>query len=244
MTPRGALSPVYRTRRAPPNEGEALEIAVGAILTQNTAWTNVERALRELHRARAMALGPLLRLPRRRLERLIRSSGYFRQKALKLRAFLSRLKERGGSLRRWLSGDLGAVRAELLGLYGIGPETADSILLYAGSRPAFVVDAYTLRIGGRLGWWLGADYPSAQSYLTRRLPRSVPVYEELHALLVALAKYYCRPEPLCGACPLASGCRRGKRRETASSAFARSLSRGAGSSSLARVTTKLTKLTN
>ncbi|MFA6003968.1 MAG: endonuclease III domain-containing protein, partial [Elusimicrobiota bacterium] len=110
-------------------------------------------------------------------------------------------------IRRWLAGDLAARRQELLGIFGIGPETADSILLYAGDRPAFVIDAYTLRIGKRLGWFRHSDYHRAQTYLTARLPHDHKLYNEFHALLVALAKAHCRVKPVCAGCPLAEDCR-------------------------------------
>lgn len=105
------------------------------------------------------------------------------------------------------------MRAELLATRGIGPETADSMLLYAGGRPVFVVDAYTRRIGGRVGW-LGAswEYDRVRAFFEDALPRSVPVYQEAHALFVALAKAHCRTKPVCEGCPLRSGCRAGGRR--------------------------------
>ena len=202
----GATRPRYhpgRYRR--PGDREAFEIAIGAILTQNTAWTNVERAIESLNRTGTMRPEALVAVPRRRLETLIRSSGYFRQKAERLKTFVAHLRRRGG-LRRWLSGPLPALRDELLSLSGVGPETADSILLYAGARPVFVVDAYTLRIGERLGWFRAATYESAQAMFVESLPRSVKVYQEAHALIVALGKLYCRKEPLCGHCPLAGDC--------------------------------------
>ncbi len=180
---------------------------MGAILTQNTNWTNVEKALGRLHEAGVRDLKDFLRLDRRRLERLIRSSGYFRQKARRLQGFLRHLDKKGGRVGRWLSGEPGARRRELLDLHGIGPETADSILLYAAGRPVFVVDAYTLRIGSRLGWWKTADYGLAQAYLTKRLSAQASVYGEFHALLVALAKGHCRKKPVCVGCPLQDVCR-------------------------------------
>ena len=208
--------PVYRPgRRSRPSEREAFEIAVGAILTQNTAWSNVERALEACHLDGGLSLSRLERASRGKLERLIRSSGYFRQKALKLRDFASALRERGGSLRRWLSGDPERVRDELLSVRGIGPETADSILLYAGGRDAFVIDAYTLRIGSRVGWFKpGTSYAVARANLSAALSPlgrgeggRAAVYQEFHAVLVHLAKLHCRTAPLCAACPLNEGCR-------------------------------------
>ncbi|MDE2237157.1 MAG: hypothetical protein KGK30_04660, partial [Elusimicrobia bacterium] len=153
------------------SERQRAEICVGAILTQNTAWGNVLRALENLRAADARDFKALLALPPRRLETLIRPSGYFRQKARKLRIFAERARERG-RLSRWLSRPLPELREELLGLWGVGPETADSILLYAGGRPAFVVDAYTLRLGRRLGWFAPrSGYAEAQDFFTRALAR-------------------------------------------------------------------------
>ena len=126
------------------------EVIVGAYLTQNTAWTNVERALANLRAARVLSVEGIRRLRQRRLERLIRPSGYFRQKARRLKTFVAFLdKEYGGSLDRLFSQTTEKLRAELLSLNGVGPETADSILLYAGNHPVFVVDAYTRRILAR-----------------------------------------------------------------------------------------------
>ena len=103
------------------------------------------------------------------------------------------------------------MREELLGLWGVGPETADSMLLYAAGRPAFVVDAYTLRIGSRLGWWRRASYGRAQARLIGALPEDPRLFNELHALFVRLAKAHCRPAPVCRGCPLRGVCRRGRK---------------------------------
>jgi endonuclease III related protein len=123
------------------------EVIVGAYLTQNTSWTNVERALANLRRERCLSVAGFRRLPLTRLQRLIRPSGYFRQKALRLKTFVKFLdKNYGGCLKKFLAQPTGRLRKELLNLNGVGPETADSILLYAGNHPVFVVDAYTRRI--------------------------------------------------------------------------------------------------
>jgi endonuclease-3 related protein len=123
------------------------EVILGAFLTQNTAWTNVEKAMAQLRRARALSLAGIRNTPLARLEQLIRSAGYFRQKAARLKNFVAYLDERyGGSLDRMFTRPTPDLRQELLALNGIGPETADSILLYAGNHPVFVVDAYTRRI--------------------------------------------------------------------------------------------------
>jgi len=209
-TPRGAEAPVYVPGRGPRiSERERAEICVGAVLTQNTNWSNAEKALAALHHADVWMLKDLEKLTPRSLAGLIRSSGYFRQKAKKLKAFAAHVASRGKTLARWLSEPLPELRRELLSLWGVGPETADSILLYAGGRPAFVVDAYTRRLAARLGWLRRPDYAAAQEYLVRRLPKSTRLYNEFHALVVKLAKEHCRAMPRCGGCPLQDGCRYG-----------------------------------
>lgn len=193
-------------------ESERVEICVGAILTQNTNWGNVEKALAGLLDAvPRLTWRALAALPPRRLEAAVRPSGYFRQKARKLRVLARAALARGATTRAWLSADVAVLREELLGLWGVGPETADSILLYAGERPAFVIDAYTRRIGERLGWWRSPSYDEARAFLVERLPRDRGVYAEFHALLVRLAKEHCRVRPSCGACPLRRSCAVGSR---------------------------------
>lgn len=181
-----------------------LEIIVGAILTQNTAWVNVEQAIANLRRARRLSLAGLRAVSDRELARLIRPSGYFNQKVKKLRAFLAWLdRTYGGSLARWRRAPTAQLREELLGVWGLGPETVDSILLYALDRPVFVVDAYTRRIFARHGFVAEAwDYHRVQDYFTRRLPADRAHYNEYHALIVNLGKEYCRPTPNCTECPL------------------------------------------
>jgi endonuclease-3 related protein len=128
------------------------EVIIGAYLTQNTAWTNVELALTNLRQANILNVAGIRRVPVSRLERLIRSSGYFRQKAARLKTFVAYLDQRyGGSLDQFFAQPTDALREELLALNGVGPETADSILLYAGNHPVFVVDAYTRRVLSRHG---------------------------------------------------------------------------------------------
>lgn len=181
------------------------EVIVGAILTQNTAWTNVERAITELRRARLLSPKAIEEVSLRRLARLIRSSGYFRQKAKKLKAFVHFLREDfDGSLNRMFRTPTAELRERLLSVHGIGRETADSILLYAGEHPVFVVDAYTHRILGRHGITDGKpDYEAVRALFEIGLPREAPLYNEFHALLVNVGKNWCRPrEPRCGDCPL------------------------------------------
>ncbi|MHB2025815.1 MAG: hypothetical protein ACYCPQ_04135 [Elusimicrobiota bacterium] len=203
--------PTYHPRRyGGLSDRERSEICMGAILTQNTNWANVEKALGSLHQAEIWTFKDVAKTPRGRLSKLIRSSGYFRQKSLKLMTFAAYLISRGQSLSAWLSRPSRELREELLSLWGIGPETADSILLYAGNHPVFVIDAYTLRIAGRIGWFLNFNYDKAASYFIQRLPKSPKIYNEFHALLVKLGKEYCRTDPVCQKCVLAEVCRYGK----------------------------------
>ncbi|MGO8704326.1 MAG: endonuclease III domain-containing protein [Candidatus Brocadiia bacterium] len=180
----------------------AFEMMVGAILTQNTNWGNVERAIANLKAAGVLHPRRLAELPPRRLAELIRPSGCFRVKAKRLREFA-----------RWLGrGPLSAgngrkrterLRRELLGVHGIGPETADSILLYALRRRKFVVDAYTRRFLARHDLMApGATYAEVQALFERSLPPSLRLYNEYHALIVRLGKEFCRTKPRCDRCPL------------------------------------------
>lgn len=186
--------------------GSPFEVIVGAILTQNTAWTNVERAIANLRRERLLTLKGIERTSNQRLAKLIRSSGYFRQKAIKLKAFVRFLQdEYGGSLKRMFVTPTEDLRKKLLAVHGIGPETADSILLYAGMHRVFVVDAYTRRILSRHGLANGKeDYDEIRVMFEDRLPRDVQLYNEFHALIVNTGKKWCRTKiPLCTECPLA-----------------------------------------
>lgn len=181
------------------------EVIVGAILTQNTAWANVEQAIGNLRRAGLLTPGAMERVSNARLARLVRPSGYFRQKAKKLKAFVRFLREcHDGSLVRMFRSSTAELREQLLAVHGIGPETADSILLYAGGHPVFVVDAYTHRILGRHQLTDGKpDYGAAQTLFETNLPRDAALYNEFHALLVNAGKNWCRKSrPRCGECPL------------------------------------------
>jgi len=185
------------------------EVAVGAILVQSVSWENTARAVRNLEDAGCLDPHRLDALSEEELARLIVPSLYFRQKAKKLKAFVRVLvEEHGGDLADMLSGATGDVRRKLLSIWGIGPETADSILLYAGGHPVFVVDAYTRRIFARLGVWdESVTYDEMQRYFHRHLPADVPLFNEYHALLVALGSRYCaKTQPRCGGCPLAAHC--------------------------------------
>jgi endonuclease-3 related protein len=208
------------------------EVIVGAYLTQNTNWTNVEKAMANLRRARALSLNAMRELPLTNLEELVRPSGYFRQKAKKLKTFIAFLDRKySGSLDRMFAQPTEKLRAELLELNGVGPETADSILLYAGNHPVFVVDAYTRRIlerhgiiaaktgyeeirslveqalsnaeAGSLRVKQGSDPRHPVSRMSRAARGALAQhYNELHALIVRVGNQLCRATPDCEGCPL------------------------------------------
>jgi endonuclease III related protein len=180
------------------------EVSVGAILTQNTAWQNVEMAIRQLTRARALSVARLDRISHRRLARLIKSAGYFNVKALRLKNFISFVAKRyRGSHAQMCRQRTARLRAGLLAVNGIGPETADSILLYAAERPVFVIDAYTRRILSRHGVLaFEKSYDDFQRLFTKNLPRDVALYNQYHAMFVKVGNQFCRSKPRCDACPL------------------------------------------
>jgi len=181
------------------------EVIVGAILTQATAWGNVERAIGNLRRGRLLSPQAIARVSAAQLQRHVRPAGYFRQKARKLKGFVRFLEQNfSGSLTRMLRTPTEQLRTMLLGVHGIGPETADSILLYAGKRPVFVVDGYTRRILARHGLASEkASYEELRAIFERNIPRDARRYNEYHALLVAVGKHWCRRQaPRCDVCPL------------------------------------------
>jgi len=181
------------------------EIIVGAILTQNTSWTNVEQAIANLRTAGLLSLRGIEAVSLRRLEKLVRPSGYFRQKSRKLKAFCAFVSnEYRGSLKRMFETPTMALREKLLGVFGIGPETADSILLYGGDHGVFVVDAYTRRILSRHGWiHEKTKYEDIRWMFERQFPGNAERFNEFHGLIVTAGKRFCRKqEPLCGECPL------------------------------------------
>jgi endonuclease-3 related protein len=184
------------------------EIIVGAILVQAVAWPNVERAIANLKGAGALTPAALHATPIDQLARLIRPARFYNAKARKIKAFVAHLHEGYGyELEGLLVKEPRALRRELLSIYGVGPETADSILLYAAGQPVFVVDAYTRRLLARLG--LVSDdvgYDELQGTFERHLPRRVALFQEYHALIVRHGKSICRREPLCPACPLLPMC--------------------------------------
>lgn len=186
------------------------EVCVGAILTQNTNWGNVEKALARLKSGGVTSPKKTLIIHNNHLKNFIRPSGYYSQKAHRLKAlaeYVSQFEREKDFLK-------GADRNDLLAIHGIGPETADSILLYAAGRKFFVVDAYTRRIFSRFGLiqekW---DYEKIRLLFEKNLPQDVNVYKEFHGLIVALAKSNCRKVPKCGNCPLSGPCRYSRRRK-------------------------------
>ena len=183
----------------------AEEVVVGAILTQNTAWSNVERAIENLKRADCLSWAGLRHISQQRLAGLIQPSGTYRVKAARLKAFVRVVwAEHNGSLGAMLDGDVEAARRRLLGIPGIGPETADAILLYAGGRLSFVVDTYTKRILRRHHLIdAGAGYETVRQLFHDAIKPQTRLYNEYHALLVAVGKKHCRARAVCDGCPLA-----------------------------------------
>lgn len=191
------------------------EVIVGAILTQNTAWANVEKAIGRLKQSGVLTPRRMREIPLRKLAALIRPSGYYNIKARRIKSFIRFLFETfDGNLNNMFSTETGVLRDMLLGVSGIGPETADSILLYAGNKPVFVVDAYTRRIFGRLGLVRGGEtYDDIQRFFMKHLPGDVQLYNDYHAQIVALGKDMCRPQPRCALCPIRTHrCREAKAR--------------------------------
>jgi len=184
------------------------EVVIGAFLTQNTAWRNVELAMAGLKQAIPLTPQALCDLSTQRLEELIRPAGFFRQKAQRLQLFSTYLLDRHqGDLAAMLSGPLPQVRDTLLRLKGVGPETADCILLYAAQRPSFVVDAYTRRLLKRLGLLTGDEsYAVIRALFMDHLPHQVDLFNAYHALIVEQCKIICRKRPLCESCPLRPQC--------------------------------------
>lgn len=190
------------------------EIAVGAILTQNTAWSNVEKAIARLKAAGALTPRAILDATDDDLHAYLRPSGYFRVKSDRVRSFCRHLVERyGGRMSRLAKRPLPALREELLEIHGIGPETADDILLYACDKPVFVIDAYTRRILKRHGFRMhDASYEDLRAWFESLLPSDLALYREYHALVVYTGKDFCRTRPKCEGCPLAPTLRAGEPR--------------------------------
>jgi endonuclease III related protein len=180
------------------------EIVIGAILTQNTNWSNVEKAIKNLKRAKVFTPGKLYEIDIKKLAELIKPSGYFNVKARRLKHFIEWLfLKYNGSLPKMFKQDYVRLREELLSINGIGRETADSILLYAARKPTFVIDAYTKRVLVRHEL-IPEDYgyEEMKAFFEESLPEDVSLYNEYHALLVRVGKYYCKPKEQCEECPL------------------------------------------
>ena len=187
---------------------DPFEIIVGAILTQSAAWSNVEKAIANLKVAKALSPEALRRLSLPEIADLIYSCGYYNAKALKLTFFAHWFGEYyGDNLARLFAGSVDHLRRQLLSVYGIGPETADSIILYAAHRPVFVIDAYTRRIINRFGLVPpGNSYTAYQQFFMDNLTADAQLFNEYHALLVCLGKNVCRSRPLCPQCCLNEMC--------------------------------------
>lgn len=184
------------------------EILVGAILTQNISWTNVEKAITNLSDKDILSLEGILKADIEDLALLIKPAGYYNQKSRYLKNMCQYISKNYGSLDLFLSQDIDFLRKELLNIKGIGPETADSIILYAAEKPVFVIDTYTKRIFSRLGLIRpNISYDKAQSLFMGNLPKDVMLFKEYHALIVRLGKDYCiNKKPHCQNCPVNSLC--------------------------------------
>lgn len=181
-----------------------LEIIAGALLTQNTNWANVEKALGNMRKGNITSVESIISAEKEMLAALIRPAGYYNQKAERLKILAETIVSYG-NVEGFLEG---ITREGLLKIKGIGPETADSILLYAAGRPFFVVDAYTRRVFSRLGMiGEGLEYEIIRAFFEENLERDPKVYSEFHALIVELAKRHCRKRPECKGCPLGQACR-------------------------------------
>ena len=167
------------------------EVIMGAILTQNTNWKNVEKAIKNLKERNLLNKEAIQNTPEKELASLIKPAGYYNQKAKKLKAFVK------------FEGEI--TRENLLNIWGIGPETVDSILLYAYNKPIFVIDAYTKRVINRLGY-KEQTYDELQTLFMENLPTDEKLFNEFHALLVQLGKNYCKTKPVCEKCPLRKEC--------------------------------------
>jgi endonuclease-3 related protein len=183
---------------------EPFEVIVGAILTQSAAWTNVEKTIKILKQAGALQPDALRKLPQEKLAELIHACGYYNVKARKLKAFVGWFGERyNDNLNKLFAEDTDELRKQLLGIYGVGEETADAILLYAGNKPVFVIDAYTRRIMGRAEITPQKDsYAGWQKLFMDNLKADVVLFNEYHGLLVKLGKEVCRTRPICRQCCL------------------------------------------
>ena len=188
------------------NEKQKLEICFGAILTQNTNWKNVEKAIIQLNKNQLIDINKIIKINNKKLAKIIKSSGYHNQKAKKLKNFCSFLfNNYDGNIKIFFKNDIVNLRNELLSINGIGPETADSIILYAAKKPIFVVDTYTKRIMNKISY-KEETYDELQNLFMNNLELNEKLFNEYHALLVELGKNICKTKPMCNKCPLNKMC--------------------------------------
>lgn len=197
------INPSYHNKTL--SEKQKLEICIGAILTQNTNWKNVEKAIIELNKNNLIDLKKLSTIKEIKLQSLIQSSGYFRQKTKKLKIFAKHVLANHKSLSKFFNQSKSNLRRELLSIWGIGPETADSMILYSAQKPIFVIDAYTKRIMSRINN-KEFTYEQLQNYFHETLPKKTKLFNEYHALFVEHAKNHCKVKPECENCPLRKNC--------------------------------------
>ncbi len=182
------------------------EVIAGAILAQNTNWKNVEKAIDNLKSAKLLDIEKIAHIRKERLEELIKPSGFYKQKAERLQLLCRFILHNYGSIENMFRESPDKIRKDMLGLKGIGHETADSILLYAGGLPFFVIDEYTRRIFRRIGFRVNENYEDIRKLFEKNIPKDVGIYKEYHALIVELAKEFCRKKPICMSCPLKIEC--------------------------------------
>lgn len=209
--------PIDKKYHEKTNSDPRFEIIIGTILTQNTAWSNVEKAIDNLKEKNLLNIKKISKIDIKNLTYLIKPSGYFNQKAQRLQDLALYIENNyHGNLDLFFNRELHEIRVELLSLNGVGPETADSILLYAGNLPIFVVDAYTKRICQRIPFQVDIIYSDIQNYFQSELSKVYEknklsnVYNELHAQIVILGKTYCKKNPNCNSCPIQKNCNFGK----------------------------------
>ena len=184
------------------------EVIAGAILTQQTAWKNVEKAIQKLEKNGLNDGNPakIAAAPLKTIQECVKCTGFYRQKATRLKKTAAYFTKKYPALEKFLKKPVEEARGELLSLEGIGPETADSILLYAAGKPVFVIDAYTVRIAGRALGKGFKNYAAAREFFEKNVPKKVGIYKEFHALLVELGKRNCKTTPVCAGCPLETNC--------------------------------------
>jgi len=205
--------PIDREYHIENNSDPRFEIIIGAILTQNTAWSNVEKALKNLKTKKILNIKEISNVEIETLQKMIKPSGFFNQKSKRVKNLASYIDNKYNSnLELFFNREIKEIREELLSIDGIGPETADSIILYAGNLPIFVVDAYTKRVCERIPLNTKLIYDDIQKYFEKNLSKKyhtkelTQIYNELHALIVTLAKNFCKKKPECKKCILQKNC--------------------------------------